>query len=109
MINQQIGAALRPYTRPDDVIVSTHELIWEFHQPTDKLISVSAEPVVIQRFNLSDPVDVWRRVQPTIIIEIPNRMFLTDGLLTYMQEKNFQVCEQLAPVEVEITIYRVNC
>lgn len=108
-INQQIGAALRPYTRPDDVIVSTHELIWEFHQPTDELISVSAEPVGMLRWNLSNSVDVWRRVQPTVVIDVARRMSITDGLRVYMDEQDFQVCATLTAAGVDLTVYRAGC
>lgn len=107
--NQQIGTALRPYTFMDDVIVSTHELIWEFHRTTDELITVSAEPVALMRWNLSDPIDVWRRVQPTVVIEVAGRMTITDGLRAYMAEKDFQPCAGLTAAGVELTIYRIKC
>lgn len=107
--NVRLGAALRPYTTVDDVIVSTHELLWEYHEPDDTLFSVSAEPGAMLRWQLTDPADVWRRVQPTVIIEVADRMVLSDGLLSYMDEEGFQVCETLDLSDGHVTVYRPDC
>ena len=107
----QLGEAIRPYTRPGDVILSTHELIWEFHQPGDQLYSVNAESEIFgpQSLQVDNAEAIWRHIAPTVIVYIQSRMSITPSLQRYMDETGFQACTQFDAVGDAVTIYRVNC
>ena len=106
---QILGDAIQPYTRKDDVILSTHELVWAFGAADDSLYGVTGEIYGKLRWNLDNPVDIWRRLAPSVIIDIQGRMQLPDSLKTYMAERGFQVCDKFSALNNAVTVYRVTC
>lgn len=99
---------LAPYVKDDDVVVSTHQLVWTLPDHLH-LVSFAAEETAMKRWNLTDPSDVWRRVQPTLIVEIENEMHFNEGLQTYLQEYDFQICETLEVLDRAVRLYRTSC
>lgn len=104
---QDLRPLIAPYLRDDDTIVSTHLLIWTV--PEKHLISTAGELTAMREWNLTDPADVWERVQPTVIVDIPEQMTIGPGLRTYMQEHAFLLCDQLTVQHLEILVYRPAC
>jgi len=102
-----LRAQIAPYVQEGDVIVGTHELIWTFPDKLD-LYAYPAEALAMERWGLSDTVEVWERVQPTLVIEVTNQRFDT-GLLRYMEQRGFQVCENLDTLDPPINLYRQTC
>lgn len=103
---------LRPLTAPlvydDDVVVSNH--LYLFTQPElSHLVSVAGELTAMRRWGYSDPLAVWERVQPTVIIDIEREMEMPQGLLSYMAQEQFDICQQFLVAERTITLYRENC
>ncbi len=98
---------LRQYIHDDDIIVSTHLLIWTLGNRPD-FYSVAGEITGTQRWRIS-PVEVWERVQPTLIIDIPSEMVINEGLRQYMTQHNFQECQSLIVQNKTVNLYRSNC
>ncbi|MBI5671255.1 MAG: hypothetical protein HZC41_24930 [Chloroflexi bacterium] len=105
---EELRPALQTYIRPNDVIVSTHELLWTYPNHRN-LVGVMAETVGSQRWGLNNPVDVWERVQPTVVIAIEHQMDIPPGLAAYMSNHEFKVCDTLRVLATTITIYREQC
>ncbi|MBE2183191.1 MAG: hypothetical protein IAE89_07180 [Anaerolineae bacterium] len=98
---------LRQYVHDDDTIVSTHLLIWMLGNRPD-FYSVAGEITGTQRWGIS-PEEVWERVQPTLIIDIPSEMDISEGLRQYMAQHNFQECQSLIVQNKIVNLYRSNC
>ncbi|MBZ0278729.1 MAG: hypothetical protein K8I60_21455, partial [Anaerolineae bacterium] len=96
------------FLKDNDVIVSTHQLIWTLPD-YPHLVSFAAEQTAMARWHLTDAKDVWERVQPTLIIEVEREMHFDPGLVAYMAEKGFQVCETLNVLNTPIHLYRTTC
>lgn len=107
--NLILGETVRPYTTKDDIILSTHELYWEFHEPDDHLVGVTADAYAPRHLTFNEPEDLWRYIAPTVIIDIERRMLMPDDLRSYMAEEGFQVCHQFEAEGHTITIYRTDC
>jgi len=104
----ELTPRLAPLVNTDDVIVSTHLLIWTLpHQP--QLYSVTGELTAMNRWRLSAPEQVWERLRPTVIIDLPQQMTMTDGLRAYMVAGNFALCESVSAGELTANIYRRVC
>lgn len=99
---------LTPYLREDDVIVSTHLLIWTLpDQP--QLYSSGGEMTAMRRWKLDDGAQVWARVQPTVVIDIPTQMTINDGLRRYMDAQGFALCQTFSVQAVIVKLYRSDC
>jgi hypothetical protein len=105
---EELRPELQSYVHPDDIIVSTHELIWTFPDHRH-LVGVMAETVAAQRWQLSDPEQVWERVQPTVVVYLEHQMDIPPGLEAYMTNHVFQTCGRLRVLDVAVTIYRQQC
>lgn len=103
-----LAAPLSEYVRSEDVIASTHLLIWTLPDHP-RLYSTAGEYGAMRRTGLSDPQQVWEAVRPTIVIDIPGQMLLTDGLRRYMQNHRFHRCETLTMRELTVDLYRADC
>ncbi|MCB9453351.1 MAG: hypothetical protein H6672_18115 [Anaerolineaceae bacterium] len=103
----ELRSAIAPYVSDDDVIVGTHELIWTFPDQRE-LYGYAAEYLAAQRLKVAEPKGVWEYVEPTLIIEVPNQSFDV-GLVAYMDEHNFQVCQTLDVLDTPIRLYRTSC
>lgn len=106
--NHVLAASVLPYVRPDDVIASTHELIWRL-QDHPGLTSFAAEQNAQRYLSVDDPAQVWDVIAPTIIIEMPQRIELTPGLRTYMQREGFVPCTQYTVIGIRVTVSRQGC
>jgi hypothetical protein len=99
---------LQPLIRDEDVIVTTHQLIWAFpYQP--HLISYGAEETAMARWNLSNAEEVWKRVKPTVVIEVENQMSISDELRLYMAAHSFQTCQHFTVMGYNVKVYRPDC
>jgi hypothetical protein len=106
----ELKGVLPPYVHPDDVIYSTHQLIWVFpHEAEPELVSYAAEINGIQRFAVDTPQAVWEVVQPTVIIFVENHMIYNEGMLAYLEDHPFAVCHTLTVQDHQITILRPDC
>ncbi len=107
--NLIIGERVKPHITDDDIIVSTHELIWTF-QERPNFYSMAGEATAARRWGYqSDPSQVWARVSPTIVIHLEGRIALTSGLIAHMQSNNFVICERMNIRGIVVTIYRAQC
>jgi hypothetical protein len=103
-----LGEALQPYLREDDIILGSHLLIWSLPRHP-RLVSAAAEVTAMGRWNLSDPVDVWRRVQPTAAVIVENEVELNPGMRAYLEEQGFNECVRLQVATMNVTISRPDC
>jgi|GEM_PF-2104849 len=103
-----VGETLRSYLRENDVLVSTHQLLWGMPE-IERLYSSSAEPFVAERWSLSDPADVWERVAPTVIVRIDGYTDIRQGLEDYMARHDFQMCDAFVVQGIAVTVYRGSC
>ncbi len=103
----ELRPIMAPYVSDDDVVVGTHELIWTFPDHLE-LYGYAAEYLAAQRLDVAEPKGVWEYVQPTLIIEVPNQHF-DAGLLAYMEEQGFQICDTLEVLDTPINLYRTSC
>lgn len=104
----ELRQPLLPLLREDDVIVSTHQLIWTLPSSTN-LVSFAAEASGMKRWKLSEPVEVWEQVQPTVVIEVRGQMHFDPGLQAYMAQEAFQPCQTLTVLDTDVVIYRQVC
>lgn len=104
----ELQPVLRPRVSSSDVVVSTHQLIWTIPDHPH-LVSFAAEATGMERWGLSEPVEVWERVRPTVIIHVEHQMHFDPGLQAYMSNHQFAVCETLNVLNTAITIYREQC
>ncbi|NWG15055.1 MAG: hypothetical protein HXY41_00325 [Chloroflexi bacterium] len=104
----ELEPVLSPFIQKDDVVVSTHQLIWTFPDHPH-LISAGAEVAAMRRWGLDDPAMVWQRVRPTIVVYVKNQMDLSPALLAYMEQRQFKVCLTRQVIEQEVTVYAENC
>lgn len=105
---QELQSVLPPLVNPDDVVVSTHQLVWTLPHHAN-LVSFAAEQTAMRRWQLTDPKAVWERVRPTLIVEVENEMHFDPGLLAYMEEQGFQICDTLEVLDTPINLYRTSC
>jgi hypothetical protein len=103
----ELRPVIAPYVQDDDVVVGTHELIWTFPDHL-KLYGYAAEYLAAQRLAVAEPKEVWEYIQPTLIIEVTNQHF-DPGLLAYMEDQGFQICETLDVLDTPIHLYRTAC
>jgi hypothetical protein len=104
----ELRPALQPYIRPDDTVISTHQLIWTLPEQAN-LINVGAEVTAMNRWKITDPVEVWERVQPTVLVMLEKQMTLNPGLEVYLARHQWQLCTRLQVMETNIQIYRPVC
>jgi hypothetical protein len=104
----EIGSRLDEYLEDGDVVVSTQMLIWSLHDDPVELLSPEAEPVGMRRWHITG-VEVWERVQPDVVVDIPQNMTLPPGLLDYMQAHEFDVCADFRFYGYEVQILRADC
>lgn len=91
----------------NDTLVSTHLLIWALGNRSG-YYSVSGELTGAQRWNV--PLDeVWERIEPTVVVDIPTQMVLDPGLQTYMQRHGFTLCESVPVQHLHLNFYRPDC
>jgi len=106
---EEMGPVVRPFITDNDVVASTHLLIWGLPQQPI-LVSYAGEITAMRRWNLSDPEAVWERVQPTVMIAVGgSQMVINPGLQAYLERHTFQVCQQLTVQNVSVTISRPVC
>lgn len=105
---EAIRSQLQPLLNDEDIVVSSHLLIWTLpHQP--HLVSYAGELTGMKRWGLNDPIAVWERVQPTVIVWLENEMEHNPGLDSYMQQHNFIICHTINASDLTLNIYRQNC
>ncbi len=105
---EELQPILAPHIRDDDVIVSTVQLLWTL--PNHRhLIHFGAELTALDRWGLQDPVEVWERVQPTVIVNVQNHMHFDPGLQSYLERHVFQVCQHFEVQNHVVEIYREEC
>jgi hypothetical protein len=126
----EAGEVVAPYIREDDVLVSSHELIWTFHHHR-AFYSMAGELTGFKRWRLNPvslwrqisngeisdirflgatrPVVVWNYLRPTVVVDISGPIILTPGLRDYMRAHKFQVCRRLPFGNAVIQIYRPSC
>lgn len=103
-----LAVDLRPLIAPDDVVVGTHFLVWTLpDQP--QLYSYAGEITGMRRWGYQEGVDVWRRVAPTVFIDIQDQMTIGNGLQQYLDEMAFQECAQVTVQNLHVTLYRRVC
>jgi hypothetical protein len=100
--------------REDDVIVTTHQLLWGMKNASN-IYSVESE-----RWSrlLADPdrqgIEVWEYINPTAIIFMNDAAFtwlLTDSpeLLHYTREYAYEECRAFQVEQLEVKVYRRDC
>lgn len=91
----------------EEVIVSTHELIWAipYHET---FYSTLAEGVVQTQRDWVG-VEVWNMLQPDVYIEIPSHLPMTPGLRMYLENNNFIVCSETHISAKLVRIHRQDC
>ncbi len=119
-VDVAIGKLVAENISEDDVLVSTHLLIWTFHDKSD-FYTVSGERTAILAwreaqgldmdadFTLDQAEAVWERLGVTVIADIENRMTLPDGLRAYMETQDFVLCWEEAVAGHRIRLYREQC
>lgn len=106
----ELKPLLPQHVHDDDVIYSTHQLIWIFpHTGTPNVLSYTAENDGMRRFNVRTPVEVWEQVQPTVIIFVENQMQYNPGMVAYLERYPFEQCAQFTVQQTDITVYRPDC
>lgn len=103
-----LAGPLTEYIDAEDVIASTHMLIWTLPDHLE-LYSTAGEYGVMRQSGLSDPQQVWEAVQPTLVIDIPGQMLVTEGLQQYMQAHDFGLCQSLRVEHLTVDLYRAGC
>lgn len=104
---QRMGDSLAGEIQPEDVLVASHELIWIYPEH-GQFYSLAAEISAMRRWKLDDPLRVWERIAPTVIVDIGGPIVIPAGLQAYMQQENFAACDRPALMQ-PITIYRRGC
>lgn len=103
-----LAAPLSEQISPDDVVAGTHLLIWALPDH-ERLYSTAGELGVMRRTGVDDPQAVWEAAQPTVVIDIPGQMVLSEGLRRYMDAHSFGLCASLSVGELSVSIYRADC
>lgn len=106
-VYHELKPILKPYLYEEDRIVSTHLLIWALPNQAN-LTSVAGEFTAKREWNVNG-VEVWEQVDPTVIIDIPTQMSISDDLRIYMNDHHFQRCAEFAVQGLDIILYRVSC
>lgn len=107
-IYKEMGTVLTPYIQDDDVIVSTHLLIWAF--PTNlNLYAAGGEYMATRRRGLDNPVELWEQIKPTVVIDLKNQMDINEGLRGYMRAHDFQICQRFEVQGIAVDLYRPDC
>jgi hypothetical protein len=102
-----LKAVVPPYIREDDVVYTTHQLIWLYpHTREPRIVTYGAEAEGIARFGLDSPEQVWEQVEPTVIVFVDGQMSFDPGMIAYMVDNPFAVCAALEVQGTPITIYR---
>ncbi len=105
---EELKPKLLPLLRDDDVVASTHQLIWTIpHKPT--LYFVGSEATAQETYHLTDREQVWERVKPTVIVNVENQMVIEKGLQAYIDNHHFVVCDEMTVTGVNITVMRETC
>ncbi|MEO0561915.1 MAG: hypothetical protein AAF125_07370, partial [Chloroflexota bacterium] len=105
-----LKAELPSYVTEDDVIYSTHQLIWIFpHTSRPNVVSYGAEREGMDRWGLDQPVEVWERVEPNVIVFVPGQMAYDPGMIEYMDANPFQECAALDVQGQTVTVLRRDC
>jgi hypothetical protein len=104
---KELGEQVAAVLRPDDIVASTHEFIWAMpHEP--KLYSAAAEITLYQERQLPNLQAAWDVIRPTVVVHLQQQMEMTPGLLAYMEQHNFQLCQQI-DYGLTALIYRPKC
>jgi hypothetical protein len=102
-----LKTVLPGYITDDDVIYSTHQLIWLFPQGrSPQLVSYAAERNAMRFWDLDAPVEVWERVGPTVLVFVAGHMTFDPGMVAYMERHPFEVCHELTVQGRTVSIYR---
>ncbi len=99
---------LLPLLKADDVVASTHQLIWVIPRHP-QLVFVGAERTGVQRWHLTDPEGVWEQVKPTIVVNLENQMTIQKGLQNYMDLHHFTTCNTFIIQGIKVTTFRQSC
>ncbi|MEM6280828.1 MAG: hypothetical protein AAF787_01430 [Chloroflexota bacterium] len=106
----ELKTVLPQYVTPDDVVYSTHQLIWVFPHTGDvEVISYGGEIYAMRRDEINSRRALWDSVQPTVIIFIENHMIYDEGMQQYMADHPFELCDTLTVLETDIEILRPDC
>ncbi len=106
----ELKTVLPDHIHDDDVIYSTHQLIWLYpHRSPPQLVSYAGERNAMRRWSLAQPVQVWERVQPTVLVFVDGQMTFDPGMVAYMERYPFEVCQTLTVQGRDVLIYRTNC
>ena len=106
----ELKTILPAYVTEDDVLYSTHQLLWVFpNSGQPRVISHASEVNAMHYFNLDEPIQVWERVKPTVIIFVENHMNYDPGMVAYLEQHPFELCHTLTVQDRQITILRPDC
>lgn len=106
----ELQAVLPAYVTEDDVVYSTHQLVWVFpHTGEPNVVSYAGELEGMKRFEVAERREVWEAVQPTVIIFVENQMLYDVGMQAYLADNPFERCEVLTVLNTEIEILRPVC
>jgi hypothetical protein len=106
----ELKDSLPNYILDSDVIYSTHQLLWVFpNSGQPRVISHASEVNAMHYFNLDEPIQVWERVKPTVIIFVENHMNYDPGMVAYLEQHPFELCHTLTVQDRQITILRPDC
>ena len=106
-VYREISSPVQARLRGDDVVVSTHLLIWAMGDRPG-FYSTAGELTGAVRWGV-EPEAVWERIQPTVIVEIPGQMAINPGLQTYMEQEGFTQCDSLEARNLRLNFYRTDC
>lgn len=106
-VYERLGPYLAPYISDDDVIVSTESLIWTFPDHP-ALYSVAGEEPARQRWGVSG-LEVWERVQPTVVVKVSREVIISPDLQAYMDLHAFQTCDTIRLMGYRVDVYRAAC
>ncbi|MFZ4826982.1 MAG: hypothetical protein ACOYLB_06480, partial [Phototrophicaceae bacterium] len=106
----ELKTILPAYVTEDDVLYSTHQLLWVFpNSGQPRVISHASEVTAMVTFNVDEPIQVWERVKPTVIIFVEDHMNYDPGMVAYLEEHPFELCHTFTVQDRQITILRPDC
>lgn len=104
-----IGDAILAKTLLDktETIVATHELIWVL-AAYPNFYSPMAEGQSPELYGWTD-LELWENLAPDVYIEIPSRLLTPEGLQQYLENEQFQLCQDFQANSVRVYVWRRNC
>lgn len=110
----RLGQDIQPYLRPEDKVLSTHELIWTLYE-WDNLVSIMAEARSTSwdewgiREEGETALEFWQRVDPTVIVEVDQLAAFPSSIDELLDVDGWQMCHELTTLGQQVMIYRKDC